>query len=225
MKTITFFILILISSTIFGQVAIIDDQDGFCNIRVERDSHSEVLLKVYDNYVFWYNQDEFDDGLEWISVMIPKNRFSFGFEFPQEKYGFLHRTRIKPLENLSSYSDNDFSFKYDLKPFEKEKHIYDLDKEYGKYIISIDGRPPHGVDGGYPSVEIEKIDAVINGKKLQVDEVYFCDIFECTNGFYTYKKDDVIFLYQRNSDGAGAYEIVWVISKNKITQRLVGSMI
>ena len=85
--------------------------------------------------------------------------------------------------------------------------------------------PIWGTDGGLPKTEVVDIKVTIAGNEVPIHKVFYADIYECTNDFEVYKKGETYFVYQRNSDGAGSYEIVWVLDKNGLKQRLVGTII
>jgi len=52
MKYIITIFLLNIGVMSIGQVAIIDDEDGYTNVRSNPDSNSEVIYKLSDNEVF-----------------------------------------------------------------------------------------------------------------------------------------------------------------------------
>lgn len=58
MKTINLVLTFLIvTSFAFGQVAVIKDKDGFTNVRNEANGESEVIYKMFDNFVYQMNSD------------------------------------------------------------------------------------------------------------------------------------------------------------------------
>lgn len=206
-----------------GQVAIINDPDGWTNVHKAPDGKSEVIHKVHENEVFWYDYAPSDTLQDWISVYIPKNKFCLGKSTPNFIAGFIHKSRILPLDSLEKYSGVDFEFKYEITDFDSTNRI--IDKVNGKWVTFIDGRPVWGTDGNFPKTQVKNIDVKINTKNIKVHQVFYSDIYECDNAFDTYKIGDTYFVHQWNSDGAGAYEIVWVFTKDGLIQRLVGSMI
>jgi len=224
MKIILTFILTLLTFQItVGQVATIQDPDGWTNVRKAPDGKSETILKVYENEVFWYDNEEADQEQDWISIYIPKNDYCLGKSEPNYIVGFIHKSRLLPLEKLAGYTGNDFTFEYQLSDFDSTNRI--IDKQDGKWVTAIDGRPVWGRDGGFPKVQIKDIKVIVEGQKIEIHNVFFSDIFECDNEFSIYRNGDTYFAHQWNSDGAGAYEIVWALDKNGLKQRLVGTII
>ncbi|BDD00601.1 hypothetical protein [Persicobacter psychrovividus] len=203
-----------------GQVAIIKDPDGWTNVRKSPDGKSEILHRVYENQVFWYDFEKADEEKDWISIYFPKDDYTIGKGVPI--VGFIHRSRFLPLENIPEYSGKNFSFEYKLSDFDSTNRV--IDRKDGKWITAIDGRYVWGTDGEVPKTQVDDIKVTIDGHEVKIPNVYFSDIYECRNKFTVYKNDKTYFVYQWNSDGAGAYEVVWVFDENGLKQRLVGVM-
>lgn len=220
---LTIILTVLTFQCTIGQVATIQDPDGWTNVRKAPNGQSEITHKIYENEVFWYKHEATGEFQDWISIYIPKNDFCLGKSEPAYTVGFIHKSRLLPLDNLKRYSGADFSFKYELTEFEAANRI--IDKKDGKWITSIDGRPVWGTDGNLPKTAIAHIEVTIDGQKIKIHSIFYSDIYECDNSFSVYKKGTTYFVHQWNSDGAGAYEIVWVLDKNGLKQRLVGTIL
>lgn len=214
-----FFLLISFSS--FGQLAIINDPDGYTNIREEPDGKSEVIHKVYDNQVFWIDYVEGVDEGDWIPAYIPKNMSSFYDSNQGMIRGFIHKSRVRYLKKLKVPSPSEIKFRYQTKSFEKSKHHIQLQDD--KWVTFIDGKSVWGTDGEYPRTEIEGITAEINGKKIDIHRAFYSNLYECMNTFKFYKNGSTYFIHNWNSDGAGYYEVVWVLNEDGLIQRLLGT--
>ena len=129
---------------------------------------------------------------------------------------------LKPLKDLNRYRGNEIHFKYIIEPFDSTNRI--IDKQDNRWVTHIDGRPVWGTDGNYPRKQVAAIEIVLKGKRIDVNRVFYSDIYECTNEFTIYKNSDFYLIHQWNSDAAGSYELVWVISENGIEQRLFGGL-
>lgn len=220
---VTIIFTVLTFQITVGQVATIQDPDGWTNVRKSPDGKSEIISKVYENEVFWYDYEPTDQEQEWISIYIPKNNFSLGKSDPYFIVGFIHKSRLLKLEQLERYSGKDFKFEYQLSDFDSTNRV--IDRQGGKWVTAIDGRPVWGTDGNFPKTQVDNVKVIIDGKKVEIHEVFYSDIYECDSGLSIYKNGDTYFAHQLNSDGAGAYEIVWVFDKSGLKQRLVGTMI
>ncbi|MEP2279518.1 hypothetical protein [Maribacter sp.] len=222
MKLLITFLLLFMAYNTTAQVAIINDKDGFTNVRKVADATSEVIYKLKNNQVFWYGQEDYHSkGVEWIMIEIPKNDFSIECGSLNNLYGYVHKSRIQPINTLAQYKEIDVQFLYDTKPFSEEDKIIDYQNNH---IVTINGLYPRGTNGNKPKTETEKLTITIKGIKIDVPQILISDIYECTNDFNIYKNEETYFAHQWNSDGAGAYEIVWVITDNEIKQRLVGTV-
>jgi hypothetical protein len=221
MKYVILYFFLIISSFAFAQVAIIRDADGFSNVRNDRSSTSKVLYELKTDVVFFYSEEYYDKSVEWVKVFIPKNKFSF--DCPS-KYleGFIHKSRINPLEELKPYNGIDFKFKLVDKPFNSKDKIIDYVDDV--YVFSINGLHPFGIDGNKPNLEIDKIDISLNNTKISVSPALIMDLFECKDNSKIYKVDRNFIVHLTCSDGAGYYELVWVVNEKGIMQRLVGSV-
>lgn len=219
----TFFLLLLLFCSVVasGQVAIIKDKDRYTNVREKPNGQSDIIHKIYENEVFWFDYKEGVDSLEWVLVYIPKNDFSLGSFQAEYVAGFIHISRLEPLAKLPLYTGTGFSFEYIIQPFDSTNRI--IDKIDGKWIAAIDGRPVWGTDGEFPRTQVKEVKVVIEGQEISVSKAFYSDIYECTNSFEIYKNDDAYLVYQWNSDGAGFYEVVWVFTKEGLQQRLVGT--
>jgi len=74
-KITTILFLILFTLRLFSQVAVIDDKDGFTNVRENPDGKSKVIYKIQDFELFLYETESTDNN-DWIKVFLPKNKYS-----------------------------------------------------------------------------------------------------------------------------------------------------
>jgi len=210
----------MISNTI-GQIAIIYDSDGWTNVREKPDAKSQVIHKVSENEVFWCDYSIKDTQQEWVVVYIPKDAYCLNKVDPNFMVGFIHKSRILFIGSLKEYLGSDFKFQYKLTDFDSTNRIIDRD---GNIIKRIDGRSIWGTDGGFPKTQVAGINVKINEQEIAIHKAFYSDIYECDNDFKIYKRGETYFVSQFNSDGAGAYDIVWVFDKNGLKQRYIGSM-
>ena len=208
---------------VYSQIATIIDEDGFTNVRLKPNKQSEVIFKVEENRVFWLGEDYLNDTKEWKTVYVPKNMYSLTQNINNYLKGYIHRSRIKLLQEKKNYTD-EIDFSYVTKPFDQNGKIVELFDD--KFVKSINGLFIWGTDGGIPNYEIEKIDISINNVSVWIPEILKQDLYEKINekSIKKYKIKDTYFVYHWNSDAAGHYEVVWVIENEILKQRLVGSI-
>lgn len=211
----------LCTITFFGntQIATVIDSDGWVNVRELPNSTSDIIHQINVGKVFWY--EDFEN--EWVIVHIPKNDFSLGTSAMNNLIGYIHSSRILPLHNMDTCSNQNFQFSYDIEPFDSTNRV--IDYYEGHFVSKIDDRPVWGTDGDLPSTQVDDVIIKIDNKKVPIHKVLFSDIFHCKNEFRTYEFNDNYYVYQWNSDGAGFYEVVWVVNLNGVSQRMVGNML
>ena len=228
MKSLLLFLLI--SSYTFAQVnenyffAVINDKDGYVNVRKEKSVHSRVLKKLDNNtLIFVFVYDKAHDG-NWIYV---------------DNEGYIYNDRVKWIEELPKvakgvekknaihFSGKDIQVALSTEKFDKSKHSFKYHKEYRDIIEKIDGKPFWGTDGEIPREEYKNIQIYINGKHVFIPKSAYDDLYEPTfytenNSVYYDKELDSYYIVATNSDGAGAYMVCWQIEKGVYKGRKIG---
>ena len=228
MKSLLLFLLI--SSYTFAQVnenyffAVINDKDGYVNVRKEKSVHSRVLKKLDNNtLIFVFVYDKAHDG-NWIYA---------------DNEGYIYNDRVKWIEELPKvakgvekknaihFSGKDIQVALSTEKFDKSKHSFKYHKEYRDIIEKIDGKPFWGTDGEIPREEYKNIQIYINGKQVSLPKSAYDDLYEPTfytenNSIYYDKELDSYYIVATNSDGAGAYMVCWQIEKGIYKGRKIG---
>lgn len=208
-----------------SQVAIIKDVDGFTNVRKEANVNAEVLGKVEKNYVFWYDLETYNTEEDWILVSVPVDTFSISSTNTNDDYlvGYIHKSRINPINKLTPAAVDEFSFSYQLSPFDSLGKV--IARSQNRWITTIDDKQVWGTDGDLPKTQVNGIIVHVNSKEFKIRKALFSDLYQCSEVVEMYKDYGCYFVFQNNSDGAGYYEIVWVITeRGEVVQRLVGNM-
>lgn len=200
-----------------AQVAVIDDKDGYTNVRQEPDGKSEVIRKIMEGEVFFVGKET--NG--WRTVHLPFDKFSEDIIRRGTIRGYVHSSRIRMLEKMPKYAGNDCSFQYVTIPFSKDGKTIQMEGD--TYVDRINQDFFWGTDGALPKVEVKALNITLEGKKIEVPDTLLKDIYEVSEAFDCYKIGDTYYVVQGNSDGAGYYEIVWVFNRNGLLQRLVGN--
>jgi hypothetical protein len=93
-----------------------------------------------------------------------------------------------------------------------------------RFITKINGKFPYGVDGEKPTKIIKNIIVIIAKDTIKVPQSAFADLFEPTlyNTSVLISKDRKrIYICMSNSDGAGWYEVTFVIENKRYKQRIL----
>ena len=226
MKFLAYFLLFcnVVSAQIEGGFAIINDKDGYVNVRKEGNIHSKVIKKLNNNtLIYVYEYDRTRDG-SWIQT---------------DEDGYIYNDRVKWIEKLPKaakgiekkntihFSGKDIRVTLTSQKFDKSKHSFVYYKETHHSIEKIDGKPFWGTDGEMPREEYKNIRIYINGKQVSLPKSAYDDLYEPTfytehNSIYYDKELDSYYIVATNSDGAGAYIVCWQIEKGVYKGRKIG---
>ena len=223
-------LFLLISSYTFAQVnenyffAVINDKDGYVNVRKEANIHSKVIKKLDNNtLIFVFVYDKAHDG-NWIH---PDNE------------GYIYNDRVKWIEELPKvakgvekknaihFSGKDIRVTLTSQKFDKSKHSFVYYKESHHSIEKIDGKLFWGTDGNMPKREYKSIEVKIRGKQVSIPQSAYNDLYESYlytefNSVHYDKDNDILYIVANNGDGAGAYMVCWQIEKGVYKGRKVG---
>jgi hypothetical protein len=241
------FCILLLAVSAKAQLAVIDDPDGFVNVREVGAIKSEIIGKLNSGDVVLYDSE--NENQTWKNIFYsPDQQIIYSYAenskiISNKNYvtGFVHTSRIFPIEKLPQmnfkkgigYIGNDDTIRLFIKtrPFNIKSHKILMTGDgcincNKKFVDKIDGRKPWGVDGNLPAKEIYNILLTINGKAVMMPIESYNDIYEPGLMLSVhYDKYGRIYLYMpNNSDGAGGYDIVWVVYQGQLIKRYVDSI-
>jgi len=202
-------------------LAIINDPDGYTNIRKGPSSKYEIVGRIKENEIFIV------DALKhnWYHVYVGED---------ETLEGFIHIAHISLLDKLQKIGehklttdrivieDSNIQFLIRQGAFKKSQHKYEL--EDGKYVVKIDGTNPYGVDGSFPSTQIIELNLSIGGFTIDIPSNAYLDLYNINYNNIEIRKgiDGTLFVVlANNSDGAGAYNAVWIFKDRKYLSRFV----
>ena len=207
-----------------GAFAVINDKDGYVNVRKEKSVHSKVLKKLDNNtLIFVFVYDKADDG-NWIHPdyegYIYNGRVKWIHNFPQIAKGIAKGNTIV-------FEGKEIQVVLSTEKFDKSKHSFKYHKEYRDVIEKIDGKLFWGTDGNMPKREYKSIEVKIRGKQVSIPKSAYNDLYESSlyiefNSVHYDKDNDILYIVANNSDGAGSYMVCWQIEKGVYKGRKVG---
>ena len=220
----------LISNVVFAQVieggafAVINDKDGYVNVRKEKSVHSKVLKKLDNNTL--------------IFVLEYDNAY-YGNWIYADNEGYIYNDRVKWIEKLPKiakgitkgntivFEGKEIQVTLSTEKFDKSKHSFKYHKEYRDIVEKIDGKPFWGTDGNMPKREYKSIEVKIRGKQVSIPQSAYNDLYESYlytefNSVHYDKDNDILYIVALNGDGAGAYMVCWQIEKGVYKGRKVG---
>ncbi len=196
MKKSLLFSTLILSYFAQAQFGIVQDKDGFVNVRDEKNTTSTIL--PIDN-------DE--ENSKWYLA-----------EFQTEKSGYIFHDRIKKLEDFESiapiskndnkveFSTSDYKIELETQQFNSKKHK--IFKE-GDFVYAIDEKDFFGSDGMVPQTEFKSFKISFKGKEISFPKYYFTNLYNANLSAtkLTYNKElNQYYLFGTYSDGAGVLE-------------------
>jgi len=208
----------------FAQFAIINDTDGYVNVREDGSRNSKVIDKLKNGHLICC----IENNGNWINIDYAL--------FDKERNGYIYKEKYKMVDEFMSFpitkkSDSKVIFNKDsisvtisATAFEKKKHHFKYVKDYPDQILLIDNKKYWGKDGGMPSTQFDKIIIEIGKKSFVLPKIALEGLYE-PNLFSTEinydQANNALYIQTMNSDGAGSYEVIWKIMDGIFKERLV----
>ncbi|SFN51672.1 hypothetical protein SAMN05421738_1141 [Algoriella xinjiangensis] len=223
-----FLILIFLFSlkSLFAQeFAVINDNDGYTNVRSENSITSKILDKLNKGHLICVMNTE---GNWWnIDYATNKNEIKVGYVYKDRIKLISEFNKIPILEEKEkqiTFSDKAIEVKVVQDKFDKIKHSFNYVKKYPNQILKIDGKDYWGTDGEMPKTEYKSITIKFNNSTLQLPEEALENLYEpnlSSTKVNFDKSNNTIYISAMNSDGAGGYLVIWKIEKGKYMERFV----
>ena len=227
-----FFILLflLISDIVFAQeeaFAVINDKDGYVNVRKGKSAQSKVLKRLNNKtIVFVYNYDKATDG-NWIYT---------------DEEGYIYNDRVKWIHKFSIiakgiakgntivFEGKEIQVVLTSGKFDKSKHSFEYFKDSPTGIEVIDDELPYGTDGKMPTTEYRSIEVNIHGKRVSLPKDAYSDLYEPTfltdhNSVYYDKESDILYIVANNNYADRPYKVCWQIEKGVYKGRKVSELV
>jgi hypothetical protein len=205
--------------------AVIKDTDKYVNIREDPNSHSAILGRI-NKYNVFSCQTNKSNWWKVLCIEYDSNHKPFWLQ------GFIHKSRVSfltkwmTIKKENVYNDS-CVFKNDdlIAVVKKTSFISNKHKIIKKSqdLLLIDGKGFWGTDGEIPKSSISKLRLIIKGKSIIIPNNAFNDLYEPR--FKTlsicFGPENTIYVSMSNSDGAGAYTIIWIFKDNKYFSRYI----
>ena len=227
-----FFIVLflLISDIVFAQeeaFAVINDKDGYVNVRKGKSAQSKVLKRLNNKtIVFVYNYDKATDG-NWIYT---------------DEEGYIYNDRVKWIHkfpiiakgiakgNTIVFEGKEIQVVLTSGKFDKSKHSFEYFKDSPTGIEVIDDELPYGTDGKMPNTEYRSIEVNIHGKRVSLPKDAYSDLYEPTfltdhNSVYYDKESDILYIVANNNYAERPYKVCWQIEKGVYKDRKVSELV
>ena len=233
---LTLLIAFIILSANAQTLAIVNDPDGYVNVRKDGNNKAPIIGQLKSGTIIVLNEE---DKSEWKAFdYLSEDEKKFDSLAVKSHIifspGYIHKSRITRLDGLPrmSYKKgvgfvslkpvngvvDTVVLSIKIRPFSRKTHT--IQRSHDGFVVQIDKKRPWGIDGELPKKEIYDVALTINGNQVPMPKDSYDDLFEPGHDVdIYYDKMGNIYLHMLNSDGAGYYDLVWVINNNKLTKR------
>ncbi|SKA40742.1 hypothetical protein SAMN04488128_105257 [Chitinophaga eiseniae] len=226
MKYIGAVMLLSIGMQAQAQFGVIQDKDGYTNVREGAGISRKIADKLQDGEVVYTWEQE---G-EWCNINYHRKNEIEG--------GFVHRSRIKMVNTFEKikvrqqtetnvvFQQDSVTVMFTTRAFvEKDHQVHHGKSEEGfSFVEKIDGKDFYGCDGGLPTREYNTFTIQIGNRAVAVPDKAIRDLYqpnpELTEVFYD-RKIDRLYIIASNSDGAGGYEVLFQFDRGVYTKRAI----
>lgn len=212
----------LVDEFVLDAVRVVNDPDGYVNVRSGPGLQSKIVGKVNSGSVVVVEAAL--EG-EWARLVSDEEG-----ESPR----YVHASRLKgiiPWKQTGAtladdgkeaiFRDGGFEVRVRGVPFEDSGRAVTRD-EHGFHLV--DGRRPWGQDGGLPKESLV-LTVKSNGRNVEIPEEATRDLFEPNLDSVAVltpsDSGERALVLMSNSDGAGAYVVIWALEKGAYRGRVV----
>lgn len=192
--------------------AVVKDNDGFVNVRKSPGTNAPIVGKIYNYSIFSCDVDK----TNWWKVLFIERNNS-GSEAYIE--GYVHKSRLVLLPKWKTKITG-LNVEITKTTFVAKQHKL---SSKNNEVISIDGKRFWGTDGPMPKTVISAVKISNNGSIVDVPASAFNDLYEprLKSLAMTTGPDNTFYVKLDNSDGAGAYSVIWIFKDNKYYARYI----
>jgi len=224
MKTLLIFPLLI--SVAYGQFAFISDKDGYVNVRKGAANTEHIQDTLRNGHLVYCLEKKGN----WTSIWYYTKKSK------EELDGYIYNDRLQQINDYDNIPElSNQSNKYILgkdsikvtvsaKKFDRSKYRLTYYKDANPFIQFINGKQYWGTDGEIPKTEYSSIIIQIGARKITLPPAALENLFQPD----TYStivhidfSNDIIYIQASNSDGAGAYEVLWRVEKGVYKDRFV----
>lgn len=221
-KYILIILLTSFSHFAFGQFAIIQDKDGFVNVRKEGKIANNIIDKLKNGTIV-YALEPASANWDWTTIIyqgqkvgvVDYGRLKFYQENPKFKE-IVKKTNELVLK-LAPFTITIKSKKFDVKNNK-------ITKDKQGIITKINQKEIWGSDGMLPQTEYESITILDGNQKINLPKSEYENLYnvslESTSAYYD-AREKTLYIQASNSDGAGSYEVVFVFENGKFIKKQI----
>ena len=217
-------IIILLLNNLFSFAQLQDEMisaSAELPIYSQNNFDSEIIGKIKPYEVFSIVEQEMESS-NWFYIAQGIDQYT---KLKQEDYnksknGYIDSSKAIFIDSLQEAENNFPILHFEITPYSSELQLDTSMSSYGLEIPIED------------SYIISKFTLEWKGSEIDQKELFYNDLFNLSfdekniasninDRFTTYCYGDVYYIKQMCADGAGSFEITWVIRDGKIIQRLI----
>ena len=212
-----------IDPQVLGALRVVEDADGFSNLRAGPSNDSKVLGRVPSGGVLAVDESSKSDWARAILETPDLAVYIHGSRLRRlEKWRVVRAGKAKPDTSARLISAG-FEVSVSAAPFRAEKHVLTRNRDG---MVRVDGRLPWGQDGGLPRNDLV-LTVTRNGTAVKLPPEAVANLYEPSPGTLTLLAPasggthaHALFLME-NGDGAGGYCVVWAFKDGRYLNRAV----
>ena len=218
-----YFLYLLVCLTPLLFVGIIKDIDGFVNVKSTPESTINITDKLPNYFVVY----AFNAGSNWINVDYKKNGAALNGYIYKDRIKYISDFKTIPLKsnhNGKAILENEIvKIEITETDFIKENHKLTYHKNQKSQLDKIDDLKIFGKDGELPTRQYKSITVEFKEAKIQLASRALANLYEPSLFNSTANYDEVknvLYISSSNSDGAGGYEVIWIIENYRYKSRI-----
>ncbi len=212
----------VVDAEILSMVRVVDDPEGQANVRSGPSLQSKVTGRIVSGQVVTVEVPQRGD---WAKLLLE--------DVDADQPRYLHASRLKTIASwkqtpvgkvkdgkVAAVKQGGFAAQVTAAPFTATEHRITRD-ENGQELV--DGKSPWGRDGGLPTQSFS-LKVTINDKEIAIPPAACQNLYEPsleTLVLLTPPGGGQAFVLMTNSDGAGAYCVIWAFKEGKYLGREV----
>ena len=194
----------------YHSFAVINDPDGYTNVRSGPGSQHEVIGKVLEGEVFLVDASGSESENTWKQITLVLSGDL------KQLSGYMHQSRIQMLSDLTLIKD----IEVQIKPFNENLYRFEYQTESGAKMVihQKTGDFFWGTDGSLPRRAYERLTFTYCGRTYSVAPSILANYFEPSPSWHYAYVDGAgnAYIIADNSDGAGGYTVVFSLNEQGV---------
>ncbi len=210
---------------LYAQFAIVSDKEGFVYVRSSASIGKNIVDTLKNQHLIFIIETENN----WINIDYKGRK-------GDEKNGYLYKDRFSLISALPSvpqkrqtkdsiiFAGKNIELILTQESFIKDKHNITYSNIEKTHITLIDKQEYFGTDGGLPQMKYASILLRIDNQEIKLPRAALQNLYEpnLSNTTINFdKRTNTFFITSLNSEGAGAYYVIWKIVNGVYVERLV----